>query len=377
MYSYLLEVGQYALTLAATMWVLGNKNPTFAWFCGGLIVVQAAVSLWQGRLLRDSRNKWEKSRDDLVGRTGDLLSMRDVILAYEQQHHYENRLKSFSDKYADVERRLTISEQVFKGLSLLVTDLGRIGILAAALVASLATSKSSITTVGDVYFLTSIYVRLFVPVSSLLNRYDDFRRVQSTADSFVDLLEQEDDLHPAHQEGTGARRTIALTGNAEGGPAIQFDQVAFRYDRSKDRWILRDCTFEVPAGRTTLVVGRSGAGKTTIARIVLGYALGNSPLEHGSVTIKGRPLDRWSPTDLLGLMSYIAQGDQVVDETVCDNLFPKQDDTPLKMYRKLAAVGISGGHPDPKLLQQRARDLSGVSSSGWSSPECCWTTPRS
>jgi hypothetical protein len=74
--------------------------------------------------------------------------MRDVILAYEQQHHYENRLKSFSDQYADVERRLTISEQVFRGLSLLVTDLGRIGILAAALVASLATSRSGITTVG-------------------------------------------------------------------------------------------------------------------------------------------------------------------------------------------------------------------------------------
>jgi ABC transporter transmembrane region len=39
MYGYLLEVGQYALTLAATMWVLWNKSWQFAWFCGGLIVV--------------------------------------------------------------------------------------------------------------------------------------------------------------------------------------------------------------------------------------------------------------------------------------------------------------------------------------------------
>ena len=78
---------------------------------------------------------------------------------------------------------------------------------------------------------------------------------------------------------------------------------------------LADTSFSLLAGRTNLLVGRSGVGKTTIARIVLGFLRPDA----GEVVVEGRPLEKWTPQGLPLRMSSMPQSNQIVDDTVRAN----------------------------------------------------------
>jgi ABC-type multidrug transport system fused ATPase/permease subunit len=354
MYGYALEAGQYVFALGTTIALVWTKSPAFGISCLGLVLLQASVSFLQGKRLQRRRELLDAQRNNLVGRSDDIISKRDIILAHEQETRYVRELEALSSDYADVEKKLEVSEERYRGASTLITDVGRIAILVVALLLSLGFGASAISSIGDAYFLISIYVRLFVPATNLLNRYDDFKRAQSTSAAFLELLQGHEVLHPLPD------RSSASLPDSEGSAVgssnkIEFHNVGFRYEITDgDNWVLNDCTFRVPAKKTTLVIGPSGSGKTTIARILLGFA----NVEVGQILIDGRPLASLSPTELRMKMSYVSQGDHIVDDTVRANFFADDDVSEEAMLATLRSVGVYGNEEDASFLDRPAKKLS-------------------
>jgi subfamily B ATP-binding cassette protein MsbA len=155
--------------------------------------------------------------------------------------------------------------------------------------------------------LISIYVRILDPANNLLRKYDEFKRSEGTAQRFLDILTST----PSVVEDTAPDLTPTWDGN----DAVRFEKVYFKYEEA-DESVLRDCSFKVPMNATTMVLGRSGAGKSTISKIILGFW----PVTEGKVFIHGRSLGSWNPEELRERMSYVSQGDHIVDESVRENL---------------------------------------------------------
>jgi ABC-2 type transport system ATP-binding protein len=81
------------------------------------------------------------------------------------------------------------------------------------------------------------------------------------------------------------------------GPVLRAEQLGRRFGR---RWVLRECTWEVPAGSVAGLVGPNGAGKTTLLRLATGLLAASE----GSLTVLGqRPGIRGTP----GGLSFLAQ----------------------------------------------------------------------
>jgi ABC-2 type transport system ATP-binding protein len=81
------------------------------------------------------------------------------------------------------------------------------------------------------------------------------------------------------------------------GPVLRAEQLGRRFGR---RWVLRECTWEVPAGSVAGLVGPNGAGKTTLLRLATGLLAASE----GSLTVLGqRPRIRGAP----GGLSFLAQ----------------------------------------------------------------------
>jgi ABC-type multidrug transport system fused ATPase/permease subunit len=96
---------------------------------------------------------------------------------------------------------------------------------------------------------------------------------------------------------------------------IRFEQVTFRYEPGLAP-ALDDASFEIPAGRTTALIGASGAGKTTAINLLLRlYAP-----QHGTVRIDGVPLQDLRRTDWLGLLAVAGQDVDLIEGTVIDNI---------------------------------------------------------
>jgi ABC-type multidrug transport system fused ATPase/permease subunit len=98
-------------------------------------------------------------------------------------------------------------------------------------------------------------------------------------------------------------------------PEIRFEGVTFRY-RSNDPPALEEVSFAVAPGETVAIVGPSGAGKTTLAALLLRFA---DP-DGGIVRIGGRDLRELDPFTLRRMIGLVPQDTFLFHETVAENL---------------------------------------------------------
>jgi len=106
-------------------------------------------------------------------------------------------------------------------------------------------------------------------------------------------------------------------------PEIRLEHVSFGYGSPDAPPILDDVSFTVPAGKMTAIVGRSGAGKTTLAHLLHGLY----PPQRGRILYDGVPLDTLTPARLRRSVAYVFQKTDIFDGTLADNI-ALGDETP-------------------------------------------------
>ena len=104
-----------------------------------------------------------------------------------------------------------------------------------------------------------------------------------------------------------------------GAPQITLDDVHLNYG---DLPVLRGASFTAAEGKTTALVGASGAGKSTIFNVLTRLIEG----QHGTVVIDGAPITDYDLGDLRGLFSVVTQDAALFDETLRDNILLGRDD---------------------------------------------------
>ncbi|RKT36258.1 ATP-binding cassette subfamily B protein [Microbacterium sp. AG1240] len=115
---------------------------------------------------------------------------------------------------------------------------------------------------------------------------------------------------------------------------IRFDDVEFGY--SDDRVILPDFTLDLPAGQTIALVGTTGAGKSTLAKLVSRFYDPTS----GAITLDGVDLRQLHPKDLRRAIVMVTQEAYLFSGTVADNIALGKPDATLDEIRSAArAVG--------------------------------------
>jgi ATP-binding cassette subfamily B multidrug efflux pump len=107
----------------------------------------------------------------------------------------------------------------------------------------------------------------------------------------------------------------ATTGGMAGPLAVALEHVTFRYPGSAQP-ALRDICLDIPAGTLVAVTGPVGAGKSALARVVLGLF----PVEAGRVLLGGRPLDEIPPATRASQTGYLPQEPFLFSGTVEDNI---------------------------------------------------------
>jgi len=115
---------------------------------------------------------------------------------------------------------------------------------------------------------------------------------------------------------------------------VRFDEVTFAY--KKDRVILPEFSLDVPAGQTIALVGSTGAGKSTLAKLIARFY---DPTK-GSVTLDGVDLRDLHPKDLRRAIVMVTQEAYLFSGTVADNIaLGKPDASPEEIRAAAVAVG--------------------------------------
>ena len=117
--------------------------------------------------------------------------------------------------------------------------------------------------------------------------------------------------------------------------ALSLENVSFTYDPDLDSSTLREVDLKIPAGCMTAILGPSGAGKTTLADLVMGLLEPDA----GQVLIDGRPLTQDHLHSWRSSVGYVPQENFLFHETIRTNLqWAKPDATELEMQQALESA---------------------------------------
>ena len=155
--------------------------------------------------------------------------------------------------------------------------------------------------------------------------------MQQTQDAQLSL-ERLGEIHGSpDEELEGADTEAELTGK----DSIRLQNVEFTYGSEKSKRIIKGLSLDIPAGKTTAIVGLSGSGKTTLIKLMLGFY----PPNGGQVLIGNRPLQRISFKEWRKHCGVVMQEGFIFGDTIANNIAP--DGNGIDRERLLYAVEMA------------------------------------
>jgi ABC-type multidrug transport system fused ATPase/permease subunit len=158
-----------------------------------------------------------------------------------------------------------------------------------------------------------LYLRMFFePMQQISQFFNTFQSASSALEKLAGVL--------AEQPGIQDPPAPVALGSVRG--VIAFNEVHFSY--APDRPVLPSLTLTIPAGQTVALVGTTGAGKTTIAKLIARFYDPTS----GSVTLDGIDLRDLAQSELRRHVVLVTQENFLFEGTVADNIrFGRPDAT--------------------------------------------------
>jgi ATP-binding cassette subfamily B protein len=273
-----------------------------------------------------SADAYRRTRETIGAITGELqeaLSGIRVVRAFAQEPRHLRRF----DELNEANRRanlvtVNLNAAYFPGVEL-VSALATVGIL---VLGGLRVIEGDITVGVLVGFLAALN-GFFDPIGQLSQVYTTYQSGMAALDKIFELLDEEPEL-------TDRPGAVAL-GRLRG--EIEFDDVSFRYRTADDVKLALDrVSLRIPPGQTVALVGPTGAGKSTFAKLVARFY---DPTE-GRVLVDGHDLRDVQGASLRSQMGVVPQEAFLFSGTLAENIgFGRADATREQLEAAARAVG--------------------------------------
>jgi ATP-binding cassette, subfamily B, heavy metal transporter len=230
----------------------------------------------------------------------------DSLLNYETVKYFNAEARE-SANYAKVVRRWA-DAAVKSENSLALLNIGQSLITNSLMAGAMAYtvwgwSKGMFTT-GEVVLVNTLLAQLFRPLDLLGMVYRTVRQGVTDMAAMFDLIDTESEI----ADSPGAVPLIVATGE------IAFENVIFSYDA--DRPVLNGLSFAAKAGKTLAVVGASGAGKSTIARLLFRFY----DVTGGRIVIDGQDIRDVTQSSLRAAIGIVPQDTVLFNDTIGYNI---------------------------------------------------------
>ena len=323
-----------SLTIVAVAGILIWKDPLLA----GVVFLTAPFALALARWFRrESVRAYRATREAIalvIVHFVESLGGIKAVQSFRREDRNQEIFETLNESYRSATQWSIRLVAVF-GPG--VKALGNASLAAVLLVGALRVEHGHIT----IGILTAfvLYLRRFLdPILDLSQFYTLFQSAAAALEKLSGVLEEVPTVRePADLDLTSLRPTIDLSAAADGVHGdIRFEDVDFGY---RDKLILRDLSLHIPAGQTVALVGETGAGKTTVARLMARFY---DPTA-GSVSLDGVDV-RQIPRDVLRRhLVMVTQESFLFSRSVADNIrFGRPDATDSEVEAAAQAVGAHG-----------------------------------
>ena len=292
------------------------------------IAFTVAVTEWRLRLRRRMNQADEEANTKAI----------DSLLNFETVKYFNN--EAHEAARFDVSQARYENAAVDSRVSLSLLNIGQAVIIASGLATVMYLAARGIVagvfTVGDFVVVNTYLMQLYQPLNFFGYVYREIKQALVDMERMFGLL----------GEATEVRDRPDAADLAIAGGEVRFEDVAFGYDARRP--ILKGVSFAVPPGRTVAIVGPTGAGKSTIARLLFRFydAVG------GAIRIDGQDLRDVTQASVRRAIGIVPQDTVLFNDTIAYNIAygrPGADRAAIERAARLAhihdfVVGLPDGY---------------------------------
>jgi ATP-binding cassette subfamily B protein len=252
------------------------------------------------------RREMNRQDTDANQKAIDSLLNFETVKYFGAEDREARRYDSAMAGYEDAALRTSYSLAFLNfGQSLLISA----GLIGVMVMAAMGVQNGSLT-VGDFVMVNAYMIQITIPLNMLGMVYREIRQSLIDMAEMFALLDQP----PEVSDRPGAPPLRVRDGH------VRFESVEFGYDPVRP--ILKGISFEVPPGHTVALVGASGAGKSTIGRLLFRFY----DVSAGSVSIDGQDLRDVTQASLHDAIGIVPQDTVLFNDTLYYNIAYGRED---------------------------------------------------
>jgi len=230
----------------------------------------------------------------------------DSLLNYETVKYFGNEeweAKRYDESLQRWERAAVKSQT-----SLSALNIGQSAIIAIAVSLIMWRATAGVVagtmTIGDLVLVNAFMIQIYIPLNFLGVLYREVKQALTDMERMFALRAE----HTEVADAPGAPALVVAEGE------VRFEHVDFGYE--KNRQILFDVSFTIPAGKTVAVVGPSGAGKSTLSRLLFRFY----DVTGGRITVDGQDLRTVRQDSLRAAIGIVPQDTVLFNDSIEYNI---------------------------------------------------------
>ena len=266
------------------------------------IVILPVSGILLGLLTKASQKYFtgqQKSLSDVNGQVEESYAGQNIISAF---NHKDKSIKEFNAKNGELYAS-SWKANFFSGLMFPVINfVGNLGYVGIVFSGGLLVAKGTIG-VGDIQAFIQ-YIRNFTqPIGQIAQSMTEIQKMAAARERVFEFLDAKDEE---------VVETTEIIENKEGN--VIFDHVRFGY--VEDQIIIKNFTSDVKKGEMVAIVGPTGAGKTTMVKLLMRFY----ELNGGSILIDGKDISKLSKEELRSYFTMVLQDTWLFKGTIMENL---------------------------------------------------------
>ncbi len=341
----LLELLGHTVTLLGMCMVLFLLNRRLALIAALALPLLAWTIFSIYRRSKTSARRQREREGRVAAHIGEVLSLTPLVRAFARERLEEERFeRESSSTLAESIRTARVEAAAGRTVEII----NAAGVWAVVLFGGLLALRREITP-GDLLVFSAYLTSMYKPLRNLAKLSAQYSKAMASAERIEQILATESD-------------TANRPGGVDPGPlrgAVEFHSVNFGYDAGAP--VLRNLSFRVRAGEHVALAGASGAGKSTIASLLLRFY---EP-QTGSVRVDGHDIREFEADAYRRQIGIVLQDSLLFGASIAENIaYGKPDATRAQIEaaaRRAAAHEFIMAMPDgyDTVLNERASTLSG------------------
>lgn len=296
----MLKFFQTALFVAGAVVVLSIRNLFLGLALGLWTVLFVSFQIYVAKLRQPLRMQRAEEDSRVVGMLSDAIINQTTISLFSGSSHENVRFKGAIDRwYASLMRSWNADEYIWavQGIMIILINLG-------ILYGAMKYWKWGLLTIGDFALIQAYLIGTF---ERMIANHGELRRFY---DAFADASEMLEILETPHgiKDISGAKPIITTQNE------IEFKNVEFYFQKSIP--VLKDFNLKIKGGEKIAIVGASGAGKTTVTKLLLRLY----DVVAGEITIDGQNISRITQESLRDAIAFVPQEPILFHRTLLENI---------------------------------------------------------